>query len=54
MDFSEPGPRPDARAERDYLEESVKGENSVMPAPVHRFRPLIDAGESGDRDGMTN
>jgi YVTN family beta-propeller protein len=29
---------------------SVKGENSVMPVPVHRFRPLIDSSEAGDHD----
>jgi len=31
---------------------SIKGKDSVMPAPVHRFRPLADASESanGDKD----
>jgi YVTN family beta-propeller protein len=31
---------------------SIKGKDSVMPPPVHRFRPLADASESagGDRD----
>jgi hypothetical protein len=31
---------------------SIKGEDSAMPAPVHRFRPLADASESanGDKD----
>lgn len=26
---------------------SIKGKDSVMPSPVHRFRPLADASESG-------
>jgi hypothetical protein len=32
---------------------SIKGKDSAMPSPVHRFRPLIDASESGkgDKDG---
>ena len=29
---------------------SVKGKDSVMPPPVHRFRPLVDASESGKGD----
>ena len=34
---------------------SIKGKDSVMPPPVHRFRPLIDAsdpedGDRGDKD----
>jgi hypothetical protein len=29
---------------------SVKGPDSVMPSPVHRFRPLIDPSESDDKD----
>lgn len=31
---------------------SIKGKDSTMPAPVHRFRPLADASESktGDKD----
>jgi len=28
---------------------SIKGKNSAMPPPVHRFRPLVDASESGKR-----
>jgi hypothetical protein len=27
---------------------SIKGKDSVMPTPVHRFRPLTDASESGN------
>jgi hypothetical protein len=30
---------------------SVKGKDSVMPPPVHRFRPLIDGSESDDKVG---
>lgn len=32
---------------------SIKGKDSVMPPPVHRFRPLADASESvhADKDG---
>ena len=30
--------------------ESVKGKDSVMPTPVHRFRPLVDAGDKVDDD----
>lgn len=29
---------------------SIKGKDSVMPPPVHRFRPLVDASESGKDD----
>jgi hypothetical protein len=28
---------------------SVKGATSLMPLPVHRFRPLIDAGDLIER-----
>jgi hypothetical protein len=32
---------------------SIKGSDSAMPPPVHRFRPLVDASESGNggKDG---
>ena len=29
---------------------SVKGDDSIMPPPVHRFRPLMDASDSDDGD----
>jgi hypothetical protein len=49
MDFAE-----DDRAPMHLLNEiiwkSVKGPDSVMPSPVHRFRPIIDAGEDNDGD----
>jgi hypothetical protein len=28
---------------------SIKGDDSAMPPPVHRFRPLVDASED-DKD----
>ncbi|HEY2039096.1 MAG TPA: hypothetical protein VGG95_05495, partial [Edaphobacter sp.] len=28
---------------------SIKGEDSTMPSPVHRFRPLADASESPNK-----
>ena len=49
MNFSEPDRAP-MHSLNEILWKSVKGEDSVMPAPVHRFRPLIDADESDDGD----
>jgi len=31
------------------LWKSIKGADSSMPAPVHRFRPLVDVAESPSR-----
>ena len=50
MDFSDVDRAP-MHALDEIIWKSVKGKDSVMPAPVHRFRPLIDPSESGDRDG---
>ncbi len=50
MDFSDVDRAP-MHALNEIIWKSIKGEDSVMPAPVHRFRPLIDPSESGDRDG---
>jgi YVTN family beta-propeller protein len=33
----------------EILWKSIKGPDSPMPAPVHRFRPLVDAAESPNR-----
>jgi YVTN family beta-propeller protein len=49
MNFSEPDRAP-MHALNEILWKSVKGADSVMPTPVHRFRPLVDASEAGDRD----
>jgi hypothetical protein len=52
MDFSEPDRAP-MLALNEIIWKSVRGTDSVMPAPVHRFRPLIeladDEGEPEDR-----
>jgi hypothetical protein len=53
-DFSQPDLAP-MHALNEIVWKSVKGANSEMPAPVHRFRPLIDVsdkdeGKDGDRD----
>lgn len=51
MDFSTVDRAP-MHALNEIIWKSVKGADSVMPSPVHRFRPLIDAGEpeEGDKD----
>ena len=49
MDFSEVDHAP-MHALNEILWKSIKGANSPMPPPVHRFRPLIDASESRDGD----
>jgi YVTN family beta-propeller protein len=51
MNFSQPDLAP-MHALNEIIWKSVKGPDSVMPAPVHRFRPLIDSNESakGDAD----
>ena len=50
MDFSDLDRAP-MSALNDVIWKSVKGEDSVMPAPVHRFRPLIDSPGSVPDDG---
>ena len=51
MDFSDVDRAP-MHALNNIIWKSIKGKDSVMPAPVHRFRPLIDPSESekGDED----
>jgi hypothetical protein len=49
MDFSGPDRAP-MHALNEIIWKSIKGEDAAMPAPVHRFRPLMDASESGDDD----
>jgi hypothetical protein len=50
MDFSDVDRAP-MHALDEIIWKSVKGKDSAMPAPVHRFRPLIDPSESADRGG---
>jgi YVTN family beta-propeller protein len=51
MDFSDVDRAP-MHALNEILWKSIKGKDSEMPPPVHRFRPLIDMSESseGDKD----
>jgi YVTN family beta-propeller protein len=49
MDFSGDDRAP-MHALNNIIWKSVKGADSPMPPPVHRFRPLIDAGESEGKD----
>jgi YVTN family beta-propeller protein len=44
MDFSDVDRAP-MHALNEVIWKSVKGADSTMPPPVHRFRPLIDAGD---------
>jgi hypothetical protein len=46
MDFSDVDRAP-MRSLNEIIWKSVKGKDSVMPSPVHRYRPLIDFNESG-------
>ena len=48
-DFSQPDLAP-MHALNEIIWKSVKGADSEMPSPVHRFRPLID-GSGKDKDG---
>jgi YVTN family beta-propeller protein len=50
MDFSELDHAP-MHALNEILWKSIKGADSPMPSPVHRFRPLVDASGAGDADG---
>jgi hypothetical protein len=50
-DFTQPDRAP-MHALNEIVWKSVKGADSEMPAPVHRFRPLIDvSGKDDDGDG---
>ena len=49
MDFSELDHAP-MHALNEIIWKSVKGADSPMPPPVHRFRPLIDAGDIITKD----
>ena len=49
MDFSDLDRAP-MHALNEIIWKSVKGASSPMPSPVHRFRPLIDPGESNADD----
>ena len=49
MDFSQVDHAP-MHALNEILWKSIKGADVPMPAPVHRFRPLIDASGGGDGD----
>jgi hypothetical protein len=49
MDFSDVDRAP-MHTLNDILWKSIKGADSTMPPPVHRFRPLIDLRESSSRD----
>jgi hypothetical protein len=42
MDFSTVDRAP-MHALNEIIWKSVKGKDSAMPVPVHRFRPLVDA-----------
>jgi YVTN family beta-propeller protein len=47
MDFSQPDRAPE-QALNEIVWKSIKGADSVMPPPVHRFRPLVDVSDSDD------
>ena len=49
MDFSDVDRAP-MHALDNIIWKSIKGKDSVMPPPVHRFRPLIDPSESANLD----
>jgi hypothetical protein len=50
MDFSDVDRAP-MHALNAFIWKSIKGADSPVPSPVHRFRPLIDPGEAfGDKD----
>ena len=50
MDFSGADRAP-MHALNEIIWKSVKGEDSAMPPPVHRFRPLIEFIDQADKDG---
>jgi len=49
MDFSDVDRAP-MHALNEIIWKSIKGADSPMPPPVHRFRPLIDAGDIAAKD----
>jgi hypothetical protein len=49
MDFSDVDRAP-MHALNAIIWKSIKGADSPMPPPVHRFRPLVDPSDSGDKD----
>lgn len=49
MDFSDVDRAP-MHALNEVIWKSIKGPNSAMPVPVHRFRPIIDASEADTDD----
>ncbi len=49
MDFSDVDRAP-MHALNEVIWKSIKGADSPMPPPVHRFRPLIDAGDTNPKD----
>jgi YVTN family beta-propeller protein len=49
MDFSDVDRAP-MHALNEIIWKSIKGSDSPMPPPVHRFRPLIDAGDMVHKD----
>ncbi|RAK61784.1 hypothetical protein DJ021_11295 [Phenylobacterium hankyongense] len=49
MDFSDADRAP-MHLLNQIIWKSVKGSDAVMPAPVHRFRPIVDAQEAEDSD----
>ena len=49
MDFSDVDRAP-MHALNEIIWKSIKGADSPMPPPVHRFRPLIDAGDTITKD----
>ena len=49
MDFSDVDRAP-MHALNEIIWKSIKGADSPMPPPVHRFRPLIDAGDMIKKD----
>jgi YVTN family beta-propeller protein len=49
MDLSAPDRAP-MRALNEVIWQSVKGNGAVMPAPVHRFRPLVEVSDADDDD----
>ena len=50
MDFSDVDRAP-MHALNEIIWKSVRGKDSTMPAPVHRFRPLIEFNDPTDKDG---
>ena len=49
MNFKELDHAP-MHALNEVIWKSVKGSDAVMPPPVHRFRPIVDPSEAGEKD----